>query len=277
MAEILKSSGVIHLTSPPYSHESNGLAERQNRTFKDTARTLLHQAHLPSSFWTKAIEAACQIRNRLPHSSLNKGVSPYQAFFNQQLSLDHFRVFGSICYIHIPEERRPPQSTWNDRATKGVIVGYPSTALYEYYDFTRRKFGTEHNLTIHEDDFATPQDFGSSITPANRPSNPLSNPTPKPLYDMIVVQKAPKIVNSTVKLNEKPTYEDAIQGPNRVQWIKAMQDEIKSIEQNQTWRLVILPPGRKAIGVKWVLTVKRDAKGAIIKYKARLVAKGYSQ
>ena len=49
---------------------------------------------------------------------------------------------------------------------------------------------------------------------------------------MIVVQKAPKIVNSTVKLNEKPTYEDAIQGPNRVQWIKAMQDEIKSIEQN---------------------------------------------
>ena len=83
MAEILKSSGVTHLTSPPYSHESNGLAECQNRTFKDIARTLLRQAHLPSSFWTKAVEAACQIRNRLPHSSLYDGVSPYQAFFNQ--------------------------------------------------------------------------------------------------------------------------------------------------------------------------------------------------
>ena len=61
MAEIIKSSGVTHLTSPPYSHESNGLAECQNRTFKDIARTLLRQAHLPSSFWTKAVEAAYQI------------------------------------------------------------------------------------------------------------------------------------------------------------------------------------------------------------------------
>src|SRR5437773_11848214 len=74
MAEILKTSGVTHLKSPPYSHESNGLAERQNRTFKDTARTLLHQAHLPSSFWTKAVQAACQIRNRLPHSALHGSI-----------------------------------------------------------------------------------------------------------------------------------------------------------------------------------------------------------
>ena len=280
MAEILKTSGVTHLKSPPYSHESNGLAERQNRTLKDTARTLLHQAHLPSSFWTKAVQAACQIRNRLPHSNL-QGISPHEAFFNEQPSLDHFRIFGSLCYIHIPEERRPAQSAWNDRATKGIIVGYPSTTLYEYYDLTRRKFGTEHNLTIHENMFATPQDFNpsaSSQPAAPQSSNPPDPPTPKPLYDMIVVQNPPKIVNSTVKpTNEKPTYEVAIQGPDRDQWIKAMNEEIRSIEQNQTWRLVKLPPGRKAIGVKWVLTVKRDAKGAVLKHKARLVAKGYSQ
>jgi len=277
MAEILKSSGVTHLTSPPYSHESNGLAERQNRTFKDTAWTLLRQAHLPSSFWTKAIEAACQIRNRLPHSSL-QGVSPYQAFFNQQPSLDHFHIFGSICYIHIPEERRPPQSTWNDRATKGIIVGYPSTTLYEYYGLTRRKFGVEHNLTIHENMFAEPRDFHSSIATAPPQSTNPDPPALKPLYDMIVVQNAPKIVNSAVKpTDEKPTYEDAIQGPDKDKWIQAMKDGIKSIAQNQTWQLVKLPPGRKAIGVRWVLTVKRDAKGAIIKHKARLVAKGYSQ
>jgi len=97
---------------------------------------------------------------------------------------------------------------------------------------------------------------------------------------MIAVQRAPKIVNSTnstVQIDDKPAYEDAIQSPNKSKWISAMRDEIRSIVQNQTWRLVNHPPGRKAIGVKWVLAVKRDAKGAILKYKARLVVKGYSQ
>ena len=60
-AEILKTGGTMHIPSPPYSHESNGIAERQNRMLKDTARTLLHQANMPSSFWTKAIKAACDI------------------------------------------------------------------------------------------------------------------------------------------------------------------------------------------------------------------------
>ena len=35
--------------------------------------------------------------------------------------------------------------------------------------------------------------------------------------------------------------------------------------------------GHKAIGVKWVYIVKKNAKGEIKKHKARLVAKGYSQ
>jgi hypothetical protein len=60
-------------------------------------------------------------------------------------------------------------------------------------------------------------------------------------------------------------------------WIKAMKEEMASIEQNSTWKLVNLPPGHKAIGLKWVYKVKRDEGGAIVKYKARLVAKGYVQ
>ena len=40
---------------------------------------------------------------------------------------------------------------------------------------------------------------------------------------------------------------------------------------------VKLPIGKKAVGCKWVFTVKHNADGSIKRYKARLVAKGYTQ
>jgi hypothetical protein len=60
-------------------------------------------------------------------------------------------------------------------------------------------------------------------------------------------------------------------------WIKAMHEEMTSIEDNQTWELVDLPCGHRAIGLKWVFKAKRDERGLIVKNKACIVAKGYVQ
>ncbi|KAK6159148.1 hypothetical protein DH2020_006462 [Rehmannia glutinosa] len=56
-----------------------------------------------------------------------------------------------------------------------------------------------------------------------------------------------------------------------------MDEEIKSIKKNDTWELAQLPKGHKAIGVKWVYKVKKNAKGEVERFKARLVAKGFQQ
>lgn len=56
-----------------------------------------------------------------------------------------------------------------------------------------------------------------------------------------------------------------------------MQAEYDSILQAGTWTLVPLPPGRKAIGNRWVFKIKHKADGSIDRYKARLVAQGFSQ
>ena len=56
-----------------------------------------------------------------------------------------------------------------------------------------------------------------------------------------------------------------------------MQEEMDAIEENSTWHLTTLPPGHRAIGLKWVYKVKKDAHGAVLKHKARLVSKGYVQ
>jgi hypothetical protein len=75
--------------------------------------------------------------------------------------------------------------------------------------------------------------------------------------------------------SDTPTkYEDASQD---LDWIGAMNDEFNSLTTNNTWDLVTLPPGRKAIGCKWVYKIKQNSDGSIAKYKARLVAKGYTQ
>ena len=60
-------------------------------------------------------------------------------------------------------------------------------------------------------------------------------------------------------------------------WREGCEDEIKSIIKNGTWTLVELPAGAKAIGLKWILKIKRNADGTINKHKSRLVAKGYIQ
>jgi len=53
---------------------------------------------------------------------------------------------------------------------------------------------------------------------------------------MIVVQNPLKIVNFVIKqTEEKPTYRDAITGYNKDKWIAEIYEELKSIQQNQTW------------------------------------------
>ena len=61
------------------------------------------------------------------------------------------------------------------------------------------------------------------------------------------------------------------------EWIKAMNEELIALESTDTWKIVSLPPGKHAIGCKWVYKVKLNADGTLQRYKARLVAKGYTQ
>ena len=58
-------------------------------------------------------------------------------------------------------------------------------------------------------------------------------------------------------------------------WIQVMNEEIQSIEKNNTWELTSLPVGKKPIGVKWVYKTKYKPDGNIDRFKARLVAKSY--
>ncbi|GJY05892.1 putative ribonuclease H-like domain-containing protein [Tanacetum coccineum] len=60
-------------------------------------------------------------------------------------------------------------------------------------------------------------------------------------------------------------------------WVDAMQEEMQQFINQQVWKLVPLPVGKHAIGTKWILKNKRDARGIVVRNKARLVAQGHRQ
>ena len=65
-------------------------------------------------------------------------------------------------------------------------------------------------------------------------------------------------------------------GFNKLKW-NSVTEELKSLDTDHVWNLVELPPGRKAVGSKWVFEINVGADGSVERYKARIVAQGYSQ
>ena len=87
---------------------------------------------------------------------------------------------------------------------------------------------------------------------------------------------ATKYSSYLVEAEDVLTYSQAVKSKDEEKWRVAIQKEMDSLAENETWELVPLPHGRKAVGCKWVFKIKTTPKGEE-RYKARLVAKGYSQ
>jgi hypothetical protein len=82
----------------------------------------------------------------------------------------------------------------------------------------------------------------------------------------------------SVETEQEPkSFQDAMSSKQKDKWMEAMKEELKSINENDTWESADLPINRKSIGSKWVYKIKRDENGNIVQYKARLVAKGFTQ
>ena len=63
---------------------------------------------------------------------------------------------------------------------------------------------------------------------------------------------------------EKPkNVNEALSGPKAKEWIKAMEEEMESMNANQVWDLIDLPSGRRSIGNKWILKIKHKVYGSI--------------
>ena len=81
----------------------------------------------------------------------------------------------------------------------------------------------------------------------------------------------------TARSDFPSSYAEAMTRPDAQFWHEAACKEIDSLLENKTWELTKLPPGRKAIGSRWVFLIKHRADGSVERYKGRLVGQGFSQ
>ena len=72
-----------------------------------------------------------------------------------------------------------------------------------------------------------------------------------------------------VALQEPTCYDEATKENG---WRIAMEEKLKMINKNGTWKLVDRPKNQKIIGVKWVFRIKYNSDGSVNKLKARLVS-----
>lgn len=74
---------------------------------------------------------------------------------------------------------------------------------------------------------------------------------------------------------EPESFKEVLEDENKKEWMDAMEDEIKSLHENNTFELVKLPKGKRALKNRWVYQIKKDECTSQRRYNAFLVVKGF--
>nr|GEW29051.1 putative ribonuclease H-like domain-containing protein [Tanacetum cinerariifolium] len=121
----------------------NGVVERRNRTLIESAKTMLADSKLPTTFWAKAINTACYVQNKVLVVKPNNK-TPYELFRGRTLALSFMRPFR--CHVTILNTL-DDLGKFDRESYDGFFVGYSlnSKAFRVYHLRTRKE---EENLHI---------------------------------------------------------------------------------------------------------------------------------
>jgi transposase InsO family protein len=140
--------GIRHQITPAYTPQLNGVAERNNQTILDMARSLLKAKKLPKQYWAEVVSCAVYLLNRCPTRSL-QAVTPEEAWSGHKPSVTHLRVFGCVAYTKILDARR---TKLDDKSEKCIFVGYGDRRMgYKLYNPITKKVIMSRDIIFKED------------------------------------------------------------------------------------------------------------------------------
>ena len=264
-----------------YSPQQNGVAERMNRTLVEAARSMLSHACLSNAYWAEGVATAAYLRNRMVTTALKSDQTPYQCWYGEKPNLKYIRVFGCTVYADIPDGDR---KKLDKKAQKLKFIGYTeTTGNYRVWDEKKRKCYICHDVIFNESDFGK-QKEKNVVKPGEEPQVELELKIKKPEDQQVQDEseeeedpalrapprcsqrvKKPVIrcgrdecANSSAKaqhiacraseIEEPSTIKEALDSNYSKEWKLAADAEYNSLMENNTWELVKLPEGRKAIG-----------------------------
>jgi len=142
-----EDNGIVHEVTAPYTPQHNGLAERRNRSLLDMTRSMLKMKKMPNTFWGEAVRTAVYISNRCSTKKLNQ--IPEEIWLGCKQSAKHLRVFGSLCYMHIPDAKR---RKLGDKSEPMTLVGYHETGAYKLYHPLNHSIVISRDVKIYENE-----------------------------------------------------------------------------------------------------------------------------
>jgi len=289
--------------SAPYTPEQNGKAERENRTIMESARTMIGHKNLSKALWAEAVNTAAYVLNRTPQSK-NPKQTPFEIWHGKKPDLSHIRVFGSVAYVHVPHQMRRKLDA---KAKRMLLVGYENDSInYRLFDPNKRSVTISRHVTFNEQDEEKDPSANCSddelvklpkiegMTDKNRnveddsdreddESGDNEEKETEPADDRRSTLrnrasiKPPKRYEVNATEYTPLTFREAISGSKSEQWRRAIHEELKAHDRNNTWSIVPVDQSKKLLDTKWVFKILKDENGHIKRYKARLVARGFQQ
>src|SRR5690606_6939296 len=120
------------------------------------------------------------------------------------------------------------------------------------------------NQNVQQQEQQVPQTPATIVRRYTRLSIPPERYSPSLYYLLLIVSGEPEC------------YEEAMQVDTKKKWEQGMKEEMDSLANNQTWDLVQLFAGKRALQNKWVYKLKEEDGGEKW-YNARLVVMGFAQ
>lgn len=314
--ELFTKHGIIHQTSVPYTPEQNGKVERENRTLVEAARTMLNACKdLPKSLWGEAVNTAAFVLNRTGRSK-DSEKSPYEVWSGKSFDIHQLKPFGTPVYSHIPKEKRQKWDSKGEKGVlvgygetvKGFRIYFPQKNNVEIkrdivFLQNEEKVEVELNYTQENENGAselhkkpivtTSADLDETMEPASMSEESgteyNSGEDSDSSLESVVevrerepskrVRKPPvyyQCQNVHTQQNEPVTYAEAMKRSDSSKWMEAIDKEMQTLEENNTWEICEVPENQKVVSSKWVFKIKRDSQN-LPQYKARLVARGFEQ
>ena len=118
--EYCKEHGIQRQLTCPETPQQNGVAERKLAHLTSVCLSWMHARSLPRELWASAFQTACHVVNRLPPWPGTES-SPFELIYHRKPNVSYFRIFGSICYVHVLKQNR---TKLDPKAKKCIFVGY---------------------------------------------------------------------------------------------------------------------------------------------------------